>query len=78
MYRILFVSAFIVFAWLAATAAAAYFSLTGATGTFVQALATNALASLLLIVIAPIIFSVLSHKPRPYLLFSPSSLSRSS
>ena len=68
LYRILFVSSFILFASLLATASAIYFSLSGATGTFVQGLATNALASLLLIVIAPMIFSVLSHKPRPYFL----------
>ena len=68
MYRILFVSGFILFAWLAATATATYFSLHADSGTFVQGLATNALASLLLIVVAPIIFSVLLRKPRPYFL----------
>ena len=66
MYRILFVSLFIAFAWVAATAAAIYFSLTEPDGSFLQALATNALASLLLVVIAPLMFSLLSDKPRLY------------
>jgi hypothetical protein len=66
MYRVLFVGAFIMFVWVVATIAAIYFSFTG--GAFVQALATNALASLLLIAGAPLIFEVLSQKPRPYFL----------
>ena len=67
-YRVVFALSFIAIAWLLATIAAAYFSITSPTGTFGQGLATNALASLILVAIAPVLFSVLLHESRWYFL----------
>lgn len=68
VFRFLLAVGLIGLVWVVAMAVATYFSITSATGTFGQGLATNSLASLLSIAIAPILFSVLLHKSPWYFL----------
>jgi hypothetical protein len=54
------------FAWLLATCVAIFFSIKADDGSFIQGLATNILASLLLLVMVPVLFFLVFRKSRPY------------
>ena len=68
VFKLIFVSAVLALLWLVAVGIAAYFSYDAATGSFAQSLAINVLAALLLVVVAPILFSMTLRRPQSQVL----------
>jgi ABC-type transport system involved in multi-copper enzyme maturation permease subunit len=62
LWKLIFVAAWLAVLWLIAVLVSGYGSWAAADGSFVQALATNTLAGLLLLVIAPILFSIVLRR----------------
>lgn len=66
LFRLVFVTVALAVAWLVAVCVAVYYSWTAENGSFVQNLATNSLAGLILLLVAPVLFSVVLRKSPPY------------
>jgi hypothetical protein len=66
VFKVVFVTITLAIAWLTATCAALYYAFTKEDGSFGLALATNCLAALLLLVAAPVLFSLVLRKSRRY------------
>ncbi len=66
LFRLVFVTGAIAFAWLIGIGVTLYYSWVSENGSFAQGLATNGLAGLILLVAAPILFSVVLRKSPRY------------
>jgi hypothetical protein len=66
LYGVIAVILVIGLAWLGATAIAIYYAVTAISGAFWQAMATNVLASLILIAVTPVVFRLLLHSTHWY------------
>ena len=66
LYKIVFVTGAMAFAWLLGIGVAFFYSWASANGSFAQALAANCLSALILLLVAPVLFSVVLRKARRY------------
>jgi hypothetical protein len=66
LFRLVFVTVALAIAWLGAVFVTAYYSWSAADGSYFQSLATNSLAGLILLLVAPVLFSVVLRKSPRY------------
>jgi hypothetical protein len=66
LYKLVFVTGAMGFTWLVGIGGAFYYSWVSANGSFAQGFAANCLSALILLLVAPVLFSVVLRKPRRY------------